>query len=73
MKQSELFTLNWRDAVNGFIVTVITSAVTGLGQVLENGTLPTVAQLKTAGIIGLAAGFSYIVKNFFSKPTDSKQ
>jgi hypothetical protein len=69
MKQSNLFSLNWRDALNGFVVTAITSVVTTIGQSFESGNLPTLPQLKTAGVVGLAAGFSYIVKNFFSKPT----
>ena len=66
MKQSPFLSINWSDVGKGFIVAAITSAVTGISQTLEAGAIPTIAQLKTAALVGLAAGISYLIKNFFT-------
>ena len=68
MKQSNFLALNWKDVAKGFVVAAITSAVTGISQSLEAGALPTLVQLKTSALIGLAAGLSYLIKNFFTAP-----
>ena len=69
MNQSNFLSLNWKDLLKGFIVAAITAAVTGISQSLEAGSFPTVAQLKTSALVGLAAGISYLIKNFFTAPT----
>lgn len=69
MNQSNFLSLNWKDLLKGFIVAAITAAVTGISQSLEAGSFPTVAQLKTSALVGLAAGISYLIKNFFTTPT----
>ena len=66
MNQSNFLSLNWKDVLKGFIVAAITAAVAGISQSLEAGAFPTLAQVKTSALVGLAAGLSYLIKNFFT-------
>jgi VIT1/CCC1 family predicted Fe2+/Mn2+ transporter len=66
MKQSVFGTLGTRDLVNGLVVAFLSSFLTGLVATLEAGTLPTLAQLKSSLLVGLAAGVSYLLKNFLT-------
>lgn len=66
---SQQFTLNSRDIIRGLITAVITAFLTSIYQGIEAGSFPTAAQLKTAGLIGLGAGISYLLKNWLS-PTE---
>ena len=61
--KSKFLTLDTKDAVNGFIVAFLSAALTAVLATLDSGTLPTLAELKSAGIIGLTAGLSYLIKN----------
>lgn len=54
--------INARDIVHAFIITFLTTALTGVVQSLDSGVLPTLANLKQAGILGLTAGLSYAIK-----------
>lgn len=69
MNQSNFLSVNWKDVLKGFIVAAISAAVTGIYSSLSNGALPTVEQLKTSALVGLGAGISYLIKNFFTAPT----
>lgn len=66
MKFSSTFSINLADLSKGLLMTFITAALTSLVQLLQDGKLPTVVELKTAGVVGLTAGVSYIVKNFLT-------
>jgi hypothetical protein len=44
--------------------------LTGLITTLDSGTLPTLAELKQAGIVGLTAGLSYLLKNLLTNSQD---
>ncbi len=68
MKQSNFFSLNLRDILRGVLMTAITAASTGIYQSLDSGALPTLSQLKISGLVGLAAGISYLLKNLFTPP-----
>jgi hypothetical protein len=68
MNQSSFLSLNWKDILKGFIVAAITAAVAGISQSLEAGAFPTLTQVKTSALVGLAAGLSYLIKNFFTTP-----
>ena len=61
--KSKFLTLDTKDAVNGFVVAFLSAALTAVLATLDSGALPTVAELKSAGIIGLTAGLSYLIKN----------
>ena len=66
---SGLLQLNLRDAARGFLVAFITSVLATIGQSINAGTLPTLTQLKVAGIVGLTAGMGYLIKNLFTPAT----
>jgi VIT1/CCC1 family predicted Fe2+/Mn2+ transporter len=61
--KSKFLNLDIKDAINGFVVAFLSAALTGLVATLDSGALPTVTELKSAGIIGLTAGLSYLLKN----------
>lgn len=63
---SNLFKLNWRDVLLGLVMAVIGAILTAIYQALLNGG---VISLQTIGTVGLLAGLSYIIKNFFSDDT----
>ncbi len=44
--------LNVDDLVKGFIVAFLSTALTGVVATLDSGALPTLAELKSAGIVG---------------------
>lgn len=68
--KSRFLSLNAQDLIKGVIMTVIGTAIPTLITILSEGHMPTLAELKSALIIGLAAGLSYLVKNFFTNSTD---
>jgi hypothetical protein len=60
--RSDLFKLNLRDLLHGFIVAIVSSVLTGLYTVAQTGQLPTLEELKVVGLVGLGAGLSYLGK-----------
>ena len=63
---SNLFNLNSLDLLKGFIVAFLSAALTGIVSTLDSGVLPTLAELKSAGVVGLTAGLSYLLKNLLT-------
>jgi len=61
--KSKFLNLDVKDAINGFIIAFLSAALTGIVTTLDSGVLPNVAELKQAGVIGLTAGLSYLLKN----------
>lgn len=61
--KSKFLSLDTKDAINGFVVAFLGTALSAVLVTLESGALPTLAELKSAGIIGLTAGLSYLIKN----------
>lgn len=64
--KSKFLNLDIKDAINGFVVAFLSAALTGIVATLDAGALPSVAELKQAGVIGLTAGLSYLLKNVLS-------
>jgi len=62
MAKSKLGRFNWRDLLHTFIITFLSSSLTGLTQLLDSGNLPTLADMKVHAVIGLTAGLSYMLK-----------
>ena len=62
MAKSKLGQFNWRDLLHAFIITFLSSSLTGLIQVLDSGMLPTLGSMKVHAVIGLTAGLSYVLK-----------
>ena len=63
MNQSPFGKLNLRDLLNGLVVAFLTASLTGLITILDSGVLPTLEQLKSAGLAGLVASLAYLLKN----------
>lgn len=63
---SNFLNLNIDDLLKGFIVAFLSTALTGLIATLDSGALPTLAELKSAGVVGLTAGISYLLKNLLT-------
>ena len=63
---SEFGKLNFRDLGKGFIVAIFAAFLGAVLPLLESGTLPDLAALKLAGLMGIAAGFAYIGKNLLT-------
>ncbi len=67
--KSDIFSINWRDLGKGFVTALITAALTAIATSIEAGSLPTLAALKSAGLVGLVAGIAYLIKNFLTNGT----
>lgn len=68
--KSSFLKLDTQDLVKGFAVAFLSAALTGLVATLDSGALPTLAELKQAGIVGLTAGLSYLLKNLLTNSQD---
>lgn len=66
MNYSSFFSLNLKDATNGFVVAFLTAFLTAVSSALSSGTLPLFSDLKTFALIGITAGVSYITKNLLT-------
>jgi hypothetical protein len=66
MKQSKIGSLNWNDALKGFLVAFFMATLTGLIDTLELGTLPNLKAIKVHAIAGLVAGLSYLLKQLIT-------
>lgn len=60
---SKQFWLNYKDLFKGLVITVIGAALTVVQTSLEAGVFH--INWKEAAIIGVTAGVSYLLKNFF--------
>lgn len=71
MKKSNLLNINWKDALKGFIVAVITAILAAVYTGIQNNTFPvTWADWRTILIAGCGAGISYVIKNVFTNSDD---
>lgn len=66
MNLSGLFTLNLRDAINGFVIAFLTAFLTAVSSALNSGVFPPLSDLKAFALIGITAGVSYITKNLLT-------
>jgi hypothetical protein len=63
-------TLIFTDFVKAVVMAILTAVLTALVPILQSGSFPTGAQLKTIVLAGLAAGVAYIVKNLLTNSKD---
>lgn len=68
--QSKFFAINWLDVGKGFLIAFGTVFFAGIVVVLESGVFPTLAELGTLAVAGLAAGLTYVLKNFFTNSSN---
>ena len=64
--KSKFLRLNLSDGIKGLILAIITSFVTGIYQLLIAGGAFNWLTLKPMLLTALAAGLSYIIKNFLT-------
>lgn len=69
-KSAPILSINGKDLLKGFVVSVLTVVVTGLVATMETGELPTWPKLKALLITGLCAGGAYLLKNLFTNSDD---
>jgi hypothetical protein len=63
---SKFLRLNWRDFLNGIIVAIFCSFITGLYQIIANGGIVNWITLKPVVIAAIGAGVSYLTKNLLT-------
>jgi hypothetical protein len=61
--KSKLFTLDSRDLINGLIVAFLTVLLTGIIEILGNGSVFDWLTIKPVVIAGISAALSYLLKN----------
>jgi hypothetical protein len=64
MQTSSLFSLDFKDLGKGLLVAIGGAVITAIQASVQAGTLT--LNLKTIGSVALAAGLSYLSKNFFT-------
>lgn len=60
---SKQYSLKWRDALRGLIVSVLAAVITVIQVSIDAGDLN--FDWKKIGTVALSAGIAYVVKNFF--------
>lgn len=68
MKTSNFLSLNWLDVAKGLLMAILTPVVVIIQQSLESGVFT--FDWKTIGLAAVGGGFAYLVKNFFTKPSE---
>lgn len=63
---SKLFSINWFDLGKGLIVTIFTTFISSLISFLDTLQLPNIQDFRHILLAGVAAGSSYLLKNFFT-------
>lgn len=65
-KFSDFLQINITDIGRGFIITLISTALTFLFTTIQENAIPTLAELKSSLLIGVGAGISYLIKNLLA-------
>ena len=63
---SKIFSINWFDLSKGLVVTIFTTFISSLISFLDTLQFPDTEAFKHIALAGLAAGSSYLLKNFFT-------
>jgi len=66
MKTSNFLSLDFKDFIQGLLMSVLTPAVLIIQQSIESGVL--VFNWKSIAMAAVAGGFAYLVKRFFTQP-----
>jgi len=61
--KSKLFTLDWRDLINGLFVAFLTAILTGTIEILGNGAVFDWIHIKPVLIAGISAALAYLLKS----------
>lgn len=68
MRKSNFLSWNKADFIRGFIMAILSVVVTGVYTSLTAipPRFPNMSELQTLGMVGLASGVAYLIKNFFT-------
>ncbi len=61
--KSKLFTLNWRDLLNGLLIAFLTALLTGIINILGSGAVFDWIHFKPILIAGASAACAYLLKS----------
>ncbi len=61
--KSKLFTLDWRDLINGLFVAFLTALLTGIIEIPGDGAVFSWLTIKPVMIAGISAALSYLLKS----------
>jgi len=61
--KSKIFTLDWRDLLNGLIIAILTAILTGIIDILGNGAVFDWVHIKPILIAGITAACAYLLKS----------
>lgn len=61
--KSKLFTLDWRDLINGLFVAFLTALLTGVIEILNKDAVFTWLSMKPVLIAGISAALAYLLKS----------
>jgi hypothetical protein len=64
--RSKYLKLNTRDFINGIIVAILCTLITGLYQIIANGAVLNWITLKPVVIAAIGSGVAYLTKNLLS-------
>lgn len=62
--------INKNDLIKAVIVAALSSILVSILPILQAGNLPTLQDLQTIGIAGLASATAYLIKNYFTNSQD---
>jgi hypothetical protein len=69
-KQPPIGKLSFKDIMKGFITAILSGALTGVYQVVQTGGEVNPMVLKSSGMVGVASGIGYLIKNIFTNSND---
>jgi hypothetical protein len=61
--KSKLFTLDWRDLINGLFIAFLTALLTGIIDILGDGAVFDWIHIKPVLIAGISAACAYLLKS----------
>jgi hypothetical protein len=61
--KSKLFTLDWRDLVNGLLIAFLAALIDGIIKMLESGVVFDWIHIKPVLIAGISAACAYLLKS----------
>jgi len=61
--KSKLFTLDWRDLINGLIIAFLAALIDGVLKILNNGAIFDWPHLQPVLIAGISAALAYLLKS----------
>lgn len=61
--KSKLFTLDWRDLINGLLIAFLAALIDGIIKILNSGTVFDWPHLQPVLIAGISAALAYLLKS----------